>query len=117
MTRALAIIQHRGPDHAAYWFSSDRRIALGHVPLSIIGLLNGDQPLVNEKGDIRCVVNGEFYGYKALRARLATEGTRLSTDTDSEIALPIYEKLGAEFVHDLRGELPLSLPISGGAAS
>jgi len=104
MEAALARIGHRGPDNTTYWFSSDRRMALGHVRLSIIGLVNGDQPLVNMRGDVRCVVNGEFYGYKSIRAQLAAEGVRLSTDTDSEIALHLYEKYGAEFVHHLRGE-------------
>ena len=32
---------------------------LGHVRLSVIGLHNGDQPLSNEVGDVRCVVNGD----------------------------------------------------------
>src|SRR5215471_3440687 len=104
MELALATIGHRGPDKTAYWFSHDRRMALGHVRLSIIGLVNGDQPIVNARGDVRCIVNGEFYGYKAIRAQLANEGVRLSTDTDSEIALHLYEKHGAEFVHHLRGE-------------
>lgn len=104
MAAALATIAHRGPDNTAYWFSSDRRMALGHVRLSIIGLVNGDQPIVNASGDVRCVVNGEFYGYKAIRARLAAQGTRLTTDSDSEIAVHLYEQLGAEFVHHLRGE-------------
>src|SRR5262245_5093509 len=104
VSKALETIKHRGPDNTAYWFSSDRRAALGHVRLSIIGLMNGDQPIVNAAGDVRCVVNGEFYGYKAIRAQLASEGVRLSTDTDSEIALHLYEKHGAEFVHHLRGE-------------
>jgi asparagine synthase (glutamine-hydrolysing) len=104
METALARIGHRGPDNTAYWFSSDRRMALGHVRLSIIGLVNGDQPLVNAAGDVRCIVNGEFYGYKVIRTQLVAEGVRLSTDTDSEIALHLYEKHGAEFVHHLRGE-------------
>jgi asparagine synthase (glutamine-hydrolysing) len=101
---ALATISHRGPDDTSCWLSSDRRMALGHVRLSIIGLVNGDQPIVNARADVRCVVNGEFYGYKAIRARLAAEGVTLTTDTDSEIALHLYEKHGAEFVHHLRGE-------------
>src|SRR4051812_1877794 len=107
METALATISHRGPDNTAYWFSSDRRMALGHVRLSIIGLTNGDQPLVNASGDVRCVVNGEFYGYKAIRTGLTAEGIRFSTDSDSEIALHLYQKHGTEFVHELRGEFAI----------
>jgi hypothetical protein len=87
MAAALTTIVHRGPDNTAYWLSSDRRMALGHVRLSIIGLVNGDQPIVNANCDVHCVVNGEFYGYKAIRTQLAAEDVRLTTDTDSEIAL------------------------------
>jgi asparagine synthase (glutamine-hydrolysing) len=107
MVAALSTIAHRGPGNTSYWLSSDRRMALGHVRLSIIGLVNGDQPIVNARGDVRCVVNGEFYGYKAIRGRLAAEGVALNTDTDSEIALHLYEKHGAEFVHHLRGEFAI----------
>jgi asparagine synthase (glutamine-hydrolysing) len=101
---ALSTIAHRGPDDTACWLSPDHQMALGHVRLSIIGLANGNQPIVNARGDVRCVVNGEFYGYKEIRTKLAAEGVRLTTDADSEIALHLYEKHGAEFVHHLRGE-------------
>ena len=101
---ALHSLAHRGPDHADWWFSPDHRLLLGHVRLSIIGLANGDQPLVNERGDVRAVVNGELYGYRRIRADLQAEGRRFATDSDSEIALALYEKLGGDFVHHLRGE-------------
>ena len=101
---ALDALAHRGPDHADWWFSPDHRLLLGHVRLSIIGLANGDQPLVNERGDVRAVVNGELYGYRRIRADLQAEGRRFVTDSDSEIALVLYEKLGGDFVHQLRGE-------------
>src|SRR4051812_32043950 len=104
---ALSTIAHRGPDNRAHWLSFDRCMALGHVRLRIVGLVNGDQPIVNASADVRCVVNGEFYGYKAIRSRLTSEGVRLTTDTDSEVALHLYEKHGAEFVHHLRGEFAL----------
>ena len=97
-------IAHRGPDHTAWRFSKDRHAVLGHVRLSIIGFANGDQPLVNEAGDVHCVVNGELYGHRAIRAELAAEGWHFITDSDSEIALHLYEKLGGDFVHRLRGE-------------
>jgi asparagine synthase (glutamine-hydrolysing) len=101
---ALKCLMHRGPDHTGWWSSQDRRTMLGHVRLSIIGLHNGDQPLANEAGDVHCVVNGELYGYRGIRAELRAEGRHFTTDSDSEIALRLYEKLGGDFVHRLRGE-------------
>lgn len=86
---ALRAIAHRGPDNTDWWFSPDRRLMLGHVRLSIIGLANGDQPLVNEGGDVHCVVNGELYGYRRIRTELRGQGHRFATDSDSEIALAL----------------------------
>ena len=101
---AIKSISHRGPDQTSYWISCNRRMMLGHVRLSIIGLARGEQPLVNTERDIHCIVNGEFYGYREIRADLSTRGAHFSTDSDSEIALHLYARHGAEFVHHLRGE-------------
>ncbi|MGH3963904.1 MAG: asparagine synthase (glutamine-hydrolyzing) [Pseudonocardiaceae bacterium] len=101
---ALATIAHRGPDHTGWWCSADGRMMLGHVRLSIIGLGNGNQPLTSEDGEVRCVVNGELYGYRAIRSALQADGRHFATDSDSEIALHLYEQLGDDFVHQLRGE-------------
>ncbi len=104
---ALETIAHRGPDGSATWFSEDRLTALGHVRLSIIGLENGDQPLSHVRGDLNVVVNGEFYGYKAIREALREQGYRFITESDSEIALHLYDRDGAVFVEHLRGEFAL----------
>jgi len=101
---ALRSLAHRGPDRADWWRSDDGRLLLGHTRLSIIGLANGDQPLVGPRGDVHAVVNGEFYGYRAVRAEQAASGYRFRTDFDSEIALALYERYGADFLHHLRGE-------------
>ena len=95
---------HRGPDGQRNWISEDRRVALGHARLSIIDLATGDQPIVSEDGRTRIVVNGEFYGYEAIQRQLEHLGHRLRTKSDSEIALHLYEDLGTESVHRLRGE-------------
>jgi asparagine synthase (glutamine-hydrolysing) len=104
---ALATISHRGPDGSAAWFSADRRTALGHVRLSIIGLANGAQPLSHARGDLNAVVNGEFYGYKTIRARLREQGYVFATDSDSEIALHLFDAYGLDFTRHLRGEFAL----------
>jgi asparagine synthase (glutamine-hydrolysing) len=101
---ALTVLRHRGPERTSFWFDEARRTLLGHVRLSIIGVDNGDQPLVDAAADLRCVVNGEFYGYRAIRASLAAEGRRFATESDSEIALQLYDKLGPDCLHQLRGE-------------
>jgi asparagine synthase (glutamine-hydrolysing) len=104
ITSALESIAHRGPDHTGWWCSRDRRMVLGHVRLSVIGLTNGNQPLSTPDGEVQCVVNGELYGYRAVREALRARGRQFVTDSDSEIALHLYAELGERFVHQLRGE-------------
>ena len=104
MQRATQSLFHRGPDGQRHWISSDQRVALGHSRLSIIDLATGDQPIENEDERIRIVVNGEFYGYEAIQRQLEQSGHRLRTRSDSEIALHLYENLGAACLHQLRGE-------------
>jgi asparagine synthase (glutamine-hydrolysing) len=102
--RALATQQHRGPDAVGKWVAPDRRMFLGHNRLSIIGLENGDQPFSNPTGDVQVVVNGEFYGYRRIRAQLIAEGCEFKTDSDCEILLHLYLRHGMGALRHLRGE-------------
>lgn len=102
ISAALDTLDHRGPDGQGYW--SDGRFFLGHTRLSIIGLNNGDQPMSNAAGDVHLAVNGEFYGYKAVRDELRARGSRFKTDSDSEIALHLYLQYGMRATEQLRGE-------------
>jgi asparagine synthase (glutamine-hydrolysing) len=107
--RATQRLHHRGPDGQRHWISPDRRVALGHARLSIIDLKTGDQPIASEDERSRIVVNGEFYGYEAIQRELEGSGHRLRTRSDSEIALHLYEDLGAQCLHRLRGEFAFVL--------
>jgi asparagine synthase (glutamine-hydrolysing) len=102
-------LYHRGPDGQRYWISSNGRVGLGHARLSIIDLETGDQPLANEDDRLHLIVNGEFYGYEAIRDELDGMGHQFRTRSDSEIALHLYEELGLQFLHRLRGEFALVL--------
>ena len=101
---ALKSLQHRGPDGSGSWTSRDGRWTLGHTRLSIIGLNNGDQPMTSPDGAVHLVVNGEFYGYREIRDRLRASGYRFSTESDSEIALHLYDERGMQAANELRGE-------------
>ena len=74
LERATQALYHRGPDGQRQWISADHRVGLGHARLSIIDLTTGDQPLASEDGRTRIVVNGEFYGYEAIRRELQSAG-------------------------------------------
>ncbi len=104
LERALEVLHHRGPDDRGRWISPDGRWFLGHTRLSIIGLENGDQPMRDPSGRVHMVVNGEFYGYRAIREELRSAGYAFSTDSDSEIALHLYHRDGTNLAQHLRGE-------------
>ncbi len=105
--KATKSLYHRGPDGQRIWISPDRRVALGHARLSIIDLATGDQPIASEDERTRIIVNGELYGYEAIQRELEAAGHRLRTRSDSEIALHLYEDLGAQCLHRLRGEFAI----------
>ncbi len=109
MQRATQSLYHRGPDGQRHWIAPDGKVALGHARLSIIDLTTGDQPIASEDARTRIVVNGEFYGYESVRRELQQSGHRLCTRSDSEIALHLYEDLGAQCLHRLRGEFAFVL--------
>lgn len=109
LQRATDRLRHRGPDGEGLWISPDRQVALGHRRLSIIDLKTGDQPIASEDAQTRIVVNGEFYGYEAIQRELEASGHKLSTRSDSEIALHLYEERGAQCLQRLRGEFAFVL--------
>src|SRR6185437_3394151 len=109
VSRATQRLYHRGPDGQRHWISPDERVALGHARLSIFDLTTGDQPIANEDERLHIVVNGEFYGYESIQRELEKSGHRLRTRSDSEIALHLYEDLGAQCLHRLRGEFAFVL--------
>ncbi|HET7600696.1 MAG TPA: asparagine synthase (glutamine-hydrolyzing) [Gemmatimonadales bacterium] len=104
LRRATASLYHRGPDGQRQWVAPHGRVGLGHARLSIIDLVTGDQPIASEDGRRHIVVNGEFYDYERIQRELAKAGHRLRTRSDSEIALHLYEDLGPQCLHRLRGE-------------
>ena len=104
LERATKSLYHRGPDGQRQWISRDNRVGFGHARLSIIDLATGDQPIASEDNRTRIVANGEFYQYEAIQRELEARGHRLRTRSDSEIALHLYEELGPQCLHQLRGE-------------
>lgn len=107
--KATQSLRHRGPDGQRHWIAADGSVGLGHARLSIIDLTTGDQPIANEDESLRIIVNGEFYGYEAIQRQLELAGHRLRTRSDSEIALHLYEDLGAHCLQYLRGEFAIVL--------
>lgn len=104
LKRSLMKLEHRGPDEKNYWVSENNKVALGHARLSIIGLNNGKQPLSSATHGIYAVVNGEFYDYKNIKKQYQRQGYEFSTETDSEIIIPLYLEYGTRLFEKLNGE-------------
>src|SRR5690606_36236534 len=102
--RMIKTLDHRGPDGYGFHVDNDNGLAMAHARLSIIDLHTGDQPLYNGNRSNILTVNGEFYDYKRIRTALRLDGAQFQTKSDSEIALPLYERNGLDFVKQLRGE-------------
>src|SRR6476469_4260910 len=98
MTRALA---HRGPDGEATYVSG--HVGFGHRRLSIIDLPGGAQPIANEDGSVVVIFNGEVFNYRELTEGLTSRGHVFRTRSDTETIVHLYEELGIELVHKLRG--------------
>lgn len=105
--RALARLQHRGPDDSGD--CRDGRLALAVRRLAIIDLATGRQPLTNETGSVTVVCNGEIYNYRELRRELAANGHRFRTESDVEVLAHLYEEEGAELCSRLRGMFAFAL--------
>ncbi len=105
----LDTIVHRGPDGRGVHFAPEKGLAMGHTRLSINDLAGGHQPLFSEDKKLVLTANGEFYDFKRYRSTLMAEGQRLTTKSDSEIALGLYRKMGLDFMAHLRGEFALAM--------
>lgn len=94
-------MHYRGPDENGVWL--DDACGLAQTRLSIIGLNNGHQPLFNEDGSLVLVCNGEIYNFEDLRILLRSKGHVISTDSDCEVIIHLYEEFGVKCLDYLRG--------------
>src|SRR5208283_4275457 len=100
-------LRHRGPDDEGIFV--DLGIGLGHRRLSIIDLAGGHQPISNEDGSIWVMLNGEIYNYPELRKELLECGHTLSTRSDTETVVHLYEEYGEDCFARLRGMFAIAL--------
>lgn len=94
-------IIHRGPDDQGIYTHGPTGLAMRR--LSIIDLHTGHQPIANETGTVWIVQNGEIYNYQELAQWLLQRGHRLSTSSDTEVIVHLYEELGERCLDRLRG--------------
>lgn len=105
----LETIHHRGPDGRGQHIDGPKGLAMGHTRLSINDLEGGWQPMFSRDTKLVQTTNGELYDFKRYRSLLMSEGGRMTTKSDSEIALGLYKKHGLDFTKHLRGEFAMVL--------
>jgi asparagine synthase (glutamine-hydrolysing) len=99
MTDALA---HRGPDASGAYVDSG--IGLGHRRLSIVGVADGQQPMLSDDGNFVLSFNGEIFNYIELRADLVARGESFRTGSDTEVLLKLLERFGPAALDRLNGD-------------
>ena len=104
MTEALV---HRGPDSGG--ITALGRCVLGHRRLEVVDLETGDQPALNESGDVVAVFNGELYDFQDVRQSLAAQGHMVPGTGDTAVIPHVYEEHGPDFPAELRGMFAIAL--------
>lgn len=101
VSRMLRRLVHRGPDEQG--LHREHGVTLGARRLRVIDPAGGQQPVQNEKGSVRAVLNGEIYNYRALRQDLIERGHRFTSRCDTEVLVHLYEQEGIDGLARLRG--------------
>lgn len=97
-------LHHRGPNGQFIWTRKQKNVAMVSTRLSLNDLRDIQYPLSSQDGRIKMIFNGEFYDFKTIRNNLIKSGHQFTTETDSEIALHLYQEKGIHFLSQLRGE-------------
>jgi asparagine synthase (glutamine-hydrolysing) len=108
LARMVGMLHHRGPDEEGSVTLPG--VALGMRRLAIVDLASGQQPILNEAGDIKVVANGEIYNFRELQRELEGFGHKFhSRNSDIEVLVHAYEQWGEDFLVRLRGMFALAL--------
>jgi len=94
------MLENRGPDDENIY--QDSSLSFVFRRLSIVDLSGGAQPIWDSEGRYWVAVNGEIYNHKELKEQYFPT-INFATQSDSEIVLHLYKKLGPEAFSKLNG--------------
>jgi asparagine synthase (glutamine-hydrolysing) len=95
------VIAHRGPNDEGFY--THQNIGLAVKRLSIIDIVGGHQPMVNEDESVVVVFNGEIYNHLSIKKDLEARGHVFKTRCDTEVLVHLYEEYGRHMVDHLNG--------------
>ncbi len=102
--RMQTALKHRGPDDAGIYISQERLAAFAHTRLSILDLSSaGHQPMSTTDGRYWITFNGEIYNFQSIKNNLISQGEHFHSQTDTEVILKLYQRMGSDCVQHLRG--------------
>jgi asparagine synthase (glutamine-hydrolysing) len=107
VTMMVEALAHRGPDDSGV--EEVVAAVFGATRLAIRGLIDGHQPLVDEKSGVVAVCNGEIDNHAELRAWLAERGREVEHETDVAVIPALYLELGDAFVERLTGVFAIAV--------
>jgi asparagine synthase (glutamine-hydrolysing) len=104
----VGAMHHRGPDDCGMF--QDESATLGMTRLAIIDTtIGGHQPMRTPDGEIAIVYNGELYNFREERELLEKRGVAFHSQSDTEVALRMYEVYGDDFLLRMRGMFALAV--------
>ena len=107
VTAMLESIRHRGPD--SFSTTLFEYHSLGECGLNIVSTRDDLLPLIDRDNNIALLFNGEIYNYKEIKKDLSKDGYLFTSDTDSEVVIPLYLKYGSDFVKHLKGMYAIAI--------
>lgn len=104
------VMKHGGPDSYGVYFDESVNLALGHRRLSLIDLSEaGNQPMMDDSGDIVLIFNGELYNFLELKEELKAAGVHFRTHSDTEVIIQAYLKWGNDCYARFKGMFATAL--------
>src|SRR3974390_169007 len=103
----LQSLAHRGPNDVG--FTTTNSAVLGVTRLAIRGLVDANQPIVDDNSGVIAVGNGEIDNHRELRQWLAERGRPVQRETDVAVIPGLYLELGEKFVEKLVGAFAIAV--------
>lgn len=107
VNRMVDALMHRGPDDTG--IDGDQAAVFGMTRLSIRGLNDGKQPIVDHDSGVMMACNGEIDNHHDLRAWLLGRGRVVEQSTDVAVIPALYLELGEAFVEQLKGAFAIAI--------